>query len=127
MYVSTQLGWAAKWTRSIEYALEILDGNKDPIVLYDNHRFSEPWPIAAGKLFAVKKQSCIVLAVPHVDQQLWDIARGLKIYDVVSRTGPSADLAATLDFAWKWQTGREAAVKDSVSCIGSGIPAKSFW
>ena len=109
LYVATQHGWVTRWTKSVDGAIRILKSGTDAILLYDWYSASQSWQDVTGRLLGADSACCIVLAAPHVDEDLWEQAVVSRVYDVVPRTGPAGHMAATLRFAWQHKVRRLTA------------------
>lgn len=102
----TPHGWKVRWARSVSAAMGILACRTIPVILYDWCSADEDWATSIERLRLIPEDPCIVLAARGVDEDLWRRAIGLRVYDVVCRTGELGHLVATLQFAWKWKAGR---------------------
>jgi len=102
-YAAAPNGWEIRWARSLNGAMAILAGRALPVILYDWCSVAEDWTASIGRLNLVPEEPCIILAADGVDEDLWRRALGLRVHDVVCRTGGRDHLFATLQFAWKWK------------------------
>lgn len=137
LYVTTQCGWTVQWAKSIDRALEILEKRRAiSILVYDSWPNAADWPTGVARLAQVSDDTCIVLAVQQVDEDIWERAIGCGAYDVICRAGHAAQLASTLRFASKWNAGRRLPAPRSTvrtswqvpdSYVFSGQPSMRNW
>jgi hypothetical protein len=106
MYVTTQFGWAVRWVKSVDRALEILERRTISILIYDCYPAGADWVPGVARFMVSSRGASILLAAPVVNEDIWERALSCGVYDVICRTGHGAQLASTLRFASKRTAGR---------------------
>jgi DNA-binding NtrC family response regulator len=95
--------WTVRWARSINAAMDILATRTIAVIIYDCYSPADDWSGSIARLKLTPEDPCIVLAARHVNEELWRLATGNNVYDLVCRTGHYEHLIATLQFALKWR------------------------
>jgi DNA-binding response OmpR family regulator len=117
LYITTQYGWTVQWAKSIDRAMEILEKRSISILIYDWYLPHADWPTGVARFARVSTDTCILLAAQQVDEDIWERAIQSGAYDVIYRSGHTAELAFTLRFAWTWNTGRLLSAARSTTRI----------
>lgn len=93
-------GWRSYWARTLDMTLALSRSVGAPIVIYDANLPEAGWRRAFRDIGAAAVEPRIILAVPTVDEQLWEEVLCRGGYDVVCLTATSGDLKRTIRFAW---------------------------
>jgi DNA-binding response OmpR family regulator len=92
-------GWTAEWAGSLSRGLAVSKAKPIRIVIYDSNLPFTDW--REGLRQMTKAASCarILLASPHIDEDLWHTVLRLRGYDVLARSSNSEQLRRELRFA----------------------------
>jgi hypothetical protein len=92
-------GWTAEWAASVSRALAVCSSKTIRIVVYDSNLPYSDWRNGLRQLARTPSSPRVLLASPHVDEDLWRTVRRLRGYDVMARSANSEQFRRELKFA----------------------------
>jgi len=92
-------GWTADWAASVSRAVSVCSSKTIRIVVYDSNLPYSDWRNGLRCLARTSPAPRILLASPHVDEDLWRTVRRLRGYDVLARSANPEQLRRELRFA----------------------------
>jgi len=92
-------GWKAEWAGSVSRALRVCSSKTIRIVVYDSKLPYSDWRVGLRQLAGADSRPRILLASPHVDEDLWRTVLRLRGYDVLARSANSEQFRRELRFA----------------------------
>jgi len=92
-------GWTADWAASVSRALAVCSSKPIRIVVYDSNLPYSDWQNGLRRLARIPSAPRVLLASPHVDEDLWRTVLRLRGYDVLARSADSEQFRRELRFA----------------------------
>jgi DNA-binding response OmpR family regulator len=98
--ISIDIGWSIRRARTVEEAREDFSSRPMPVVVYDERLPRADWRNGLRRLSAFPEHPAVLLAVPEVDEDLWQTVLRCQGYDVVKRSAGGNEWMQMLRFAW---------------------------
>lgn len=117
--VSLDMGWKIRRVRTVEQAREGLPFCAAPIVVFDERLPRADWREALREFNDLSCHPLVLLAVPEVNEDVWQTVLRCHGYDVIKRSARGGEWVRVLQFAWISKHGVSAQATPQVQVTGS--------
>ncbi len=101
--IACSCGWRILIVDSSGSAIASRNDHPTPLVICDRDLVDEAWRDVLGKIAALPRAVCVLLASSVVDDYLWHDVIRHQGYDVVSKPFQPGELQRVVSFAWSWR------------------------